>query len=289
MDQDKFDEWLSHFTDSISGYGYYVDFEKVVKNAESIKVELNILNSMVGSKNIENDFRKILEEYPKTIRCIPILLAVRGNEIKAMDENGKIEYNFSVMNQSIDQYIYLMKKTGLFDLIQNRLISNLYDYVLGVEVGLDSNGRKNRGGHQMEDLVERHIEEMGLKYYKEMYLSEIERLWDLDLSSISNSGSSTKRFDFVIEKDGEIYAMEVNFYASGGSKLNETARSYKMIATESENIPHFHFVWVTDGMGWKSAKSNLKETADVLDTVYSIYDLDSGLFGSMIERNSRSD
>ena len=125
MDQDKFDEWLSHFTDSISGYGYYVDFEKVVKNAESIKVELNILNSMVGSKNIENDFRKILEEYPKTIRCIPILLAVRGNEIKAMDENGIIEYNFSVMNQSIDQYIYLMKKTGLFDLIQNRLISNL--------------------------------------------------------------------------------------------------------------------------------------------------------------------
>lgn len=175
-----FNEWLSKFKRSISGYGYYIDFEKVFENVESIKIELNILNSLIGSKNIESDFEKILTEYPKTLKCIPILLAVRTSEIFATDADGEYLYDFSKMNQSIEQYKVFMRKTGLFDLLQNHLINNLVDYVLGVETGLDSNGRKNRGGHQMEDLVEKHLVDSGVKeYYKEMTVSEIQARWKI--------------------------------------------------------------------------------------------------------------
>ena len=175
----NFDEWLSKFRASISGYDYYIDFNKVVRNVDEIKVELNILNSLIGSKDIENDFEKIVTRYPETLTCIPLLLAVRGNEIYAQDEEGAFLYNFKQMNYSAEQYKVFMRKTGLFDMIQNHLVNNLVDYALGVETGLDSNGRKNRGGHQMEDLVEKYIAAAGFvrdeTYFKEMYISDIEK------------------------------------------------------------------------------------------------------------------
>lgn len=158
-----FDEWLSKFRASISSYDYYIDFEKVVKNVEEIKVELNILNTLIGSKNIEEDFEKIMTKYPETLQCIPLLLAVRGYEIYAQDEDGAFLYNFKKMNYSVEQYKIFMRKTGLFDMIANHLVNNLVDYALGIETGLDSNGRKNRGGHQMEDLVEKYIVAAGFK------------------------------------------------------------------------------------------------------------------------------
>ncbi|UKI35613.1 MAG: type II restriction endonuclease [Clostridiales bacterium] len=52
----EFNTWLSGFRDSIADYGYYIDFEKVHRNVGNIKVELNILNSLIGSDNIEDDF-----------------------------------------------------------------------------------------------------------------------------------------------------------------------------------------------------------------------------------------
>ena len=152
-----FNKWLAGFRDSISDYAYYVDFEKVYRNVDSIKVELNILNSLIGSKNIEADFDKLLSNYPKTLSCIPILLAVREREITAQDEDGNYTYNFTKKNLSVAQYKEFMRKTGLFDLLSNHLVSNLVDYATGVETGLDSNGRKNRGGHLMENLVEKYI------------------------------------------------------------------------------------------------------------------------------------
>lgn len=273
-----FNEWLSKFKRSISDYGYYVDFPKVYENVDAIKIELNILNSLIGSKTIESDFEKILTEYPKTLNCIPILLAVRTSEIFATDADGDFIYDFSKMNQSIEQYKIFMRKTGLFDLLQNHLINNLVDYVLGVETGLDSNGRKNRGGHQMENLVESYLIASGVKeYYKEMYISEIQKKWNIDLSAISNTGKSEKRFDFVVKTKSMIYAIETNFYASSGSKLNETARSYKMLSQEADTVDGFTFVWFTDGIGWRAAKNNLEETFDVMEHIYSIDDMENGI------------
>ena len=276
-----FNEWFKTFRSSICDYSYYVNFEKVYGNVDSIKVELNILNSLIGSKDIENDFEKLIAEYPKVLKCIPILLAVRGSEIYAIDGDGEYLFNFKKLNYSVAEYKMFMRKTGLFDLILNRIINNLVDYVTGVEVGLDSNGRKNRGGHLMENLVEDYLQKAGLvkgvDYFKEMYISDIQRRWNLDLSSISNTGKTEKRFDFVVKKGKTVYGIETNFYTGGGSKLNETARRYKTIALEAKEIDGFVFVWFTDGFGWQSARHNLEETFDVLDNLYCIADLENGI------------
>lgn len=281
-----FDTWLSAFRPSIADYKYYVDFEKVYSNVEAIKIPLHILNSLVGSKTIEEDFRKLLTQYPETLKCIPILLAKREKDIMAMDEEGQIDFDFNEMNCSVDDYVKFMRKTGLFDLMENHIVNNLVDYVTGVETGLDSNGRKNRGGHLMEDLVEGYLVKAGLikgeSYFKEMCIHEIESKWGIDLSSISNNGKAEKRFDFVVKGENTVYGIETNFYSSSGSKLNETARSYKTITLETKDLEYFKFVWFTDGWGWGSARNNLKETFDVLEHLYCISDLEEGIISKLL-------
>ncbi len=275
-----FEKWLSGFRTSIADFRYYVDFDKVHANVDAVKVELNILNSLVGAKDIETAFAALIEKYPEVLKCIPILLAKREAEIAVTDRSGRYEFRFDKMSYDIADYVRFMRETGLFELIQKRIISNIVDYVTGVEVGLDSNGRKNRGGHLMEDLVEYYIQKAGFKkgetYFKEMYGHDIEKKWNVNLSSLSNDGKTAKRFDFVLKTKAMIYAIETNFYTGGGSKLNETARSYKTLATESKEIEGFAFVWITDGGGWHSAKHNLEETFDVLPTLYCINDLERG-------------
>lgn len=283
----NFNEWLSKFKYSISDYTYYVDFQKVYINVDKIKIELNILNSLIGSKKIEEDFENIILKYPDTLECIPILLAVRAHEIYVHDELNEYLFQFDKMVYSISDYKKFMRKTGLFDLLQNHIINNLYDYVLGVEVGLDSNGRKNRGGHLMENLVESYIKKAGyvkgVNYFKEMYLDQIEERWNVDLSAMSADHISSKRFDFVIKTANQIYVIETNFYGGkgGGSKLNETARSYKMLAQEAENVDGVTFMWITDGTAWKSARRNLEETFNTLDTIYNLDDLEHGVLKNL--------
>ena len=282
-----FNTWLAGFRDSIADYGYYIDFEKVHRNVDGIKVELNILNSLIGSKNIKEDFKALIKKYPEVLKCIPLLLAVRTNEIYCQDENGGHLYQFQFGKYPpnsyahYEHYTYFMEHTGLFDLLENHIINNLVDYATGVETGLDSNGRKNRGGHLMEDLVESFIKKAdfvkNVSYFKEMYIQQITDKWGIDLSAISNQGKMEKRFDFVVKTPTMIYGIETNFYGSGGSKLNETARSYKTLATEADTIDGFTFVWFTDGKGWTSARHNLEETFDVMDNIYSIKDLEDGI------------
>ena len=282
-----FDKWLAAFRPSIADYKYYVDFDKVFANVEAIKIPLNILNSLIGSKNIEKEFEDIIKQYPETLKCIPILLAKRELDIMAMDDEGQFDFHFNKMNYSISDYTKFMRKTGLFDLMENHIVNNLVDYVTGVETGLDSNGRKNRGGHLMEDLVESYLIKAGLvkdkTYFKEMYIHEIESKWGIDLSSISNNGGAEKRFDFVVKGKDTVYGIETNFYTSSGSKLNETARSYKTITMETKDLGYFKFVWFTDGWGWGHARNNLKETFDVLEDLYSISDLEDGIVSKKLK------
>lgn len=283
----NFSTWLSGFRDSIADYGYYIDFEKVHRNVDNIKVELNILNSLIGSKNIEVDFENLMRKYPEVLKCIPLLLAVRANEIYCQDENGGHLFQFDFgryppnSHAHYERYKYFMRETGLFDLLENHIVNNLVDYATGVETGLDSNGRKNRGGHLMEDLVESFINKAGFvkdkTYFKEMYIHQITAKWGIDLSAISNQGKMEKRFDFVVKTPTMIYGIETNFYGSGGSKLNETARSYKTLALETDTINGFTFVWFTDGKGWTSARNNLEETFDVMPHIYNIKDLENGI------------
>lgn len=288
-----FNAWLSGFRDSIADYGYYIDFEKVHRNVDNIKVELNILNSLIGSRNIEADFENLMRKYPEVLKCIPLLLAVRANEIYCQDENGGHLFQFDFgkyppnSHAHYERYKYFMRETGLFDLLENHIVNNLVDYATGVETGLDSNGRKNRGGHLMEDLVESFIQKAGfvkgVNYFKEMYIHQITDKWNIDLSAISNQGKMEKRFDFVVKTPNMIYGIETNFYGSSGSKLNETARSYKTLVWETEEIDGFTFVWFTDGKGWTSARNNLEETFDVMQHIYNIKDLEDGVISEVFK------
>ena len=287
--QRDFNAWLSKFRESIADYKYYINFKKVYENVDALKIELNLLNSLIGSKDIETDFINLYTKYPEVLKAIPILLAKRECDIYCQDANGGHLFRFNTDEYKTEgeKYVYFMRETGLFDLLESHLINNLIDYVTGVETGLDSNGRKNRGGHLMEDLVESYLQKAGFvkdkTYFKEFYIHQITDKWDVDLSAISNQGKMEKRFDFVVKTDNMIYVIETNFYGSGGSKLNETARSYKTLALEAGTIDGVTFVWFTDGKGWTSARHNLEETFDVMPHIYSINDLENGIIGEVFK------
>lgn len=277
----NFNEWFSTFTDTVATWRYYTDFDKVYINVEKIKDELNILNGLIGQENIEDEFRRIVGKYPEVLNAIPILIAKREKEIIINAADRQYVFNFKKPNYSVDEYIMFMNNTGLFELMKTHIIHSLTDYVMGVEVGMDTNGRKARTGDAMEDLVESYIVKAGFvkdkSYFKELTLSAIEKKWGIDLSNISNTGKTEKRFDFVIKTDRTIYGIETNFYNTQGSKPNETARSYKTIALEAKDVAGFKFVWFTDGKGWKPSRSNLEEAFEVMEHIYNIKDLENGI------------
>ena len=283
----NFTAWLNTFKDSIATWDYYTDFPKVYANVDKYKIELNLLNSLVGSKNIEQDFKSLVQKYPEVLQVIPLLLAKRSDNVRITEIEGCFDFNFKVLNYEIEDYVLFMNNTGLFDLLANRIVRDLVDYATGIEVGMDTNGRKNRTGKVMEDIVENHIQKAGFKrdvdYFKEMYKSDIEKRFGLDLSLISNDGKSEKRFDFVVKKGNHVYAIETSFYGSSGSKLNETARSYELLYRQSKNIEGFTFVWITDGCGWSAAKNNLQQTFDVMPTIFNIHDLENGILNSLLK------
>lgn len=281
-----FDTWLNTMTNTVSDWTYYTNFPKVYSEIDKIKIPLNLLNSLIGSQRIREDFLALLTAYPEILRVIPILIAKRSKEIIIIkDLERDFYFNFKNPNYSNEEYANFMEKTGLFDLLENHIISNLVDYVTGVEVGMDTNGRKNRTGHAMENIVQTYLEKQGFilgeTLFKEIYQDEVEDRFNVDLSLITNQGNTRKRFDFVVETEHKIYLIEVNFYSSGGSKLNETARSYKLITEESQKIPGIEFMWFTDGQGWFSAKKNLRETFEVLPKLYNIEDLKNGVLKSL--------
>lgn len=278
-----FEEWLKTFTDNINGWNYYVNFDTAYKNTSAVKRELALLNTLKGSDNIKSEFVDLINCYPECLHAIPLLLAVRENVIAITDNERRFDFDFNNMNYDVNDYCEFMEKTGVFDLLQSHVIGDILDVGLGINIGLDSNARKNRGGDQMEDLVEHFICEAGfvkdVTYFKEMYLEDVERMWGYSLSAISAEGTATKRFDFVVKPAGssEVYICECNCYSSSGSKLNETARSFKTISLEAKGIQHVHFVWFTDGAGWLKTKKNLKETYDVQEDIYNINDLKNGI------------
>lgn len=276
-----FDKWILTLKDSISSWRYYTDFDKVYDNVKNASSQLELLNTLVNSQDIENDFRELVKKHPKVLKIIPLLLAKRDSVVKVITENETKVFNFEKINMSIDDYVLFMRETGLFDLLSNNRISNLIDYLHGIEVGLDSNARKNRTGTTMEEIVESHIQnlgfEKGISYFPQMKASHVRDLFHIDVTGLDKEKKAEKVFDFIVKTKDYVYGIEVNFYSGGGSKLNETARSFKNIALESKDIKGFKFIWITDGIGWLTAKSNLQETFVVHDLVFNLNDLEVGL------------
>jgi len=165
-----------------------------------------------------------------------------------------------------------LDNTGLTEIFQSKKINDLVDYVFGIETGLDTNARKNRSGHVMEGMVSRILDKNGISYRQEVYSSE----WP-EITKVL--GDDEKRFDFVIETKEKTYLIEVNFYSGGGSKLNEVARSYSDIAPKINSVPGFEFVWITDGIGWNSAKNKLQEAYSIIPSVYNLTNISSFIAG----------
>lgn len=288
-----FSNWLTTLTESISSWNFYTDFPKVFNNIKNYEKEISLLNSLIGSTNLEEELLSLLGTNPSVKKVLPLLLATRQESIYVLDDNRKIEIDFFNNESSDELLLKFMQNTGLFDLIKNSLVSNFKDYLIGIEVGLDSNARKNRTVLEMEKRVEEELQKIGLKlnvdYFKQMNLSSVENHFKLNLKNLKESMKAEKRFDFVIFHDNKhIYLLEVNFYTKPGSKLNEVARSYKMLAKEIESESNLHFVWITDGKGWFGAQNNLKETFEEIDTVFNLNDLSYGKLEELLNEFENS-
>ena len=258
-----FNEFISQLQETNQTLDFFCDFDKIAENVDNIKLSLCILNSLIGTTDLRKSVEAIWNRDKSAFSIMDILIAVRSEGKKyVIDANG----NCIILNrlfESVDGVIEYLENTGLADIFKNRQIKDLVDYVFGIETGLDTNARKNRSGHVMENRVAKIFADNGIRFEQEVYSSA----WD-ELKSVL--GDDEKRFDFVIKTAAKTYLIEVNFYSSGGSKLNEVARSYSEIAPKVNSVHGFEFVWITDGIGWKSAKNKLQEAYSIIPSIYNL-------------------
>ena len=258
-----FNIFMSQLKETNQTLGFFCDFDKISQNVRNIEISLNILNYLIGKDDLEAAVCDIWHRDSKAFNVMDILIAVRDDgKKKVIDSIGQC-VSLKQMFSSPERVIEYLRETGLADLFKSNRIKDLVDYVFGIETGLDSNARKNRSGHIMEDTVQSILETEGITYRKEVYSSEYPSLTEV-------LGEDEKRFDFVIETPCKVYLMEVNFYSGGGSKLNEVARSYSDIAPKINSVDGFEFVWITDGIGWKSARNKLHEAYNLIPRVYNL-------------------
>ena len=261
-----FDEFMSQLQETNQTLDFFCDFDKIAQNVENIKLSLCMLNSLIGSDDMRKSVETIWNRDKSAFDVMDILIAVRSEgKKKVLNSIGKCIVMDSLF-ESVDGVMEFLENTGLADIFQTRKINDLVDYVFGIETGLDTNARKNRSGHVMEGMVARVFDKNNIDYRQEVYSSE----WPAITKVL---GDDEKRFDFVIQTTQKTYLIEVNFYSGGGSKLNEVARSYSDIAPKINSVPGFEFVWITDGIGWKSARNKLQEAYNIIPSIYNLTDI----------------
>ena len=258
-----FDKFISQLQETNQTLDFFCDFDKISQNVEDIKLSLCMLNSLIGSTDMRKSVETIWNRDRTAFDVMNILIAVRSEgKKKIIDNIGRCVLLDSLF-QSADGVMEFLDSTGLTEVFKSRKINNLVDYVFGIETGLDTNARKNRSGHIMENMVARLFDNNDIKYRQEVYSYE----WP-EITSVL--GDDEKRFDFVVQTAKMTFLIEVNFYSSGGSKLNEVARSYSDIAPKINSVPGFEFIWITDGIGWKSARNKLQEAFTIIPSIYNL-------------------
>ena len=260
--EEEFKAFMSQLIETNAPLSFFSDFKKIAANVDAISIKLNQLNYLVGKDNMEEAVRRLWDENPKVFSVLDILIAVRASDKKkAIARNGQIQLieNFFKTPEGVIEYL---EDTGLKQVLQDKHVTNLVDYVFGVETGLDTNARKNRSGDIMGNKVAEIFQEKGIDFRREVYSTEFEEMKCL--------GEDRKRFDFVIETETKTYLIEVNFYSGGGSKLNEVARAYSELAPKINQFDNYEFVWITDGVGWNSARSKLEEAFYAIPSVYNL-------------------
>jgi type II restriction enzyme len=260
--KEQFEQFISQLKETNTTLDFYCDFEKIHNNVENISMKLNQLNYLIGQKDLDSAIHRLWNENKSVFSILEILIAVRSSDKKkAIMSDGNVNLINSLFD-NVEGVLEYIHSTGLDKVFQNKQIKNLVDYVFGVETGLDTNARKNRSGHLMEKQVASILDNAKISYRQEVYSTEYPELAVL--------GEDKKRFDFVIETNCCKYLMEVNFYSGGGSKLNEVARAYSELSPKINAVDGFEFVWITDGIGWKSAKNKLKEAFYTIPNIYNL-------------------
>ena len=290
-DDEVFDFLISNLKPSNMLWSYFVNWEKVLRNTKQIELALNNLNYLIGKDDFDKEFKFLLKENPNLAKVIPALVVRDGSNKKNFKilvdyKNKKLvyeDYDFTkekLSDEDIEKYLIFVKETGLKDLIINKKIKNLVDYMIGVEAGLDSNGRKNRGGHAMEDIVEAFIIDLCKKkkfrYLKEANSEKIKKEFGYDVPI----DKSSRRYDFVIDNGKELFIFETNFYGGGGSKLKSTAGEYRNLFDVLDG--KYKFIWITDGLGWKTTAKPLRETFNHNNYLFSLGMLEKGILETLI-------
>lgn len=261
-----FSVFLSQLSETNATLDYFVDFDKVKTNVSAIEVKLNQLNFLIGKEDLEAAVYELFKEAPNSFEVLDILIAIRKNKsAQSFNKDGEIVYLKDYFN-SPDKAFEFIVETGLASLFINKNIKNLVDYVLGIEVGLDTNARKNRGGDSMSKAVSLILDNSGVKYESEVNNTRF--------PEILSFGLDVKRFDFVVRTKVTTYLIEVNYYNSGGSKLNEIARAYSDMSVKINEVPGYEFVWITDGKGWNAAKNKLEEAYGIIPNLYNLLTLE---------------
>lgn len=258
-----FNKFMSQLKETNQTLDFFCDFEKISQKVEDIKLSLCMLNSLIGAADLRGSVETIWKRDPKAFSVMDILVAVRTRDKKKIIDSVGNCVPLESMFTSVDSVLIFLEKTGLGDILQHQKVKDLVDYVFGIETGLDTNARKNRSGRVMENTVSKILTEAGVPFRQEVYSREWKQITEV-------LGDDEKRFDFVVETASKVYLIEVNFYSDGGSKLNEVARSYSDIAPKINSVEGFEFVWITDGMGWKSAKNKLQEAYGIIPNVYNL-------------------
>ena len=270
-----FDKITQSFKEKITRWDYFVNWEKVIVNVQLFEKELNILNYLIGKNNLEKEAFDLLKKYPESIKAIPTLLAVRESVVDILIDSKNFKYKNidffqpSYTEEEIKGVVEFLVKTSIGKLIEERQIKNLVDYATGVEVGLDSNGRKNRGGTLMEGLVEEFVSDtcqnLGIQYLAQATSNKIKDHWNIEVIV----DKSSRQLDFAINKNGKLFFIECNFYGGGGSKLKSTATEY-IEMNRYWNKQGIEFIWITDGAGWKSTLKPLREYFDKADYLMNL-------------------
>jgi len=286
-ENELFEEIAASFKNKITQWSYFVNWKKVLQNIEPIEKELNLLNYLIGKENLHKETIDLLLKYPETIKAIPLLLAIRDKSLEVLIDTRNFIYrkfDFSKKSYSKDEiktFADFILKSGLGDLLHDKKIKNLVDYATGVEVGLDSNGRKNRGGTLMESLVEEFVRdtcnELQIEYMPQATAKKIKEQWNIEIEV----DKSSRIIDFAINNNGKLYFVEVNFYAGGGSKLKSTATEYIRM-NEYWNNQGIEFIWITDGAGWKSTLKPLREYFDKADYLLNLEMLRNGVLKKIL-------
>lgn len=263
---EQFKIFLSQLTETNATLDYFTDFKKIKSNVNKIAIKLNQLNYLIGKEDLNKAVYELYEENPKVFEVLDILIAIRKNKrAKTFNNKGEIIL-LDTYFETPELVLEFIEETGLAEVFKNKDISNLVDYVFGIEVGLDTNARKNRGGDNMSKAVSLIFDKAGVFYKKEVN--------NTIFPEIISLGADVKRFDFVIKTKRKTYLIEANYYNSGGSKLNETARSYSDVAPKINQYENYEFVWITDGQGWFSAKNKLEEAYNIIPSLYNLITLE---------------